>query len=66
MTEPIRILIVDDHPLLQEGIVLVIEHETDMKVVGVAATGRESIDKFEKLRPNLVLMDLRPTRYERY
>ena len=59
MTEPIRILIVDDHPLLQEGIALVVDHEPDMQVVGSAATGRESIVMFEKLRPTLVLMDLR-------
>ncbi len=59
MTEPIRILIVDDHPLLQEGIALVVDHEPDMKVVGAAATGRESIELFERVRPNLVLMDLR-------
>jgi DNA-binding NarL/FixJ family response regulator len=59
MTEPIRILIVDDHPLLQEGIALVVDHEADMEVVGCAATGRESVQMFEKLGPNLVLMDLR-------
>ncbi len=59
MTEPIRILIVDDHPLLQEGIALVVDHEPDMQLVGSAATGRESVEMFEKLRPGLVLMDLR-------
>ncbi|RRA48821.1 response regulator transcription factor [Acidipila sp. EB88] len=59
MNQPIRILIVDDHPLLQEGIVMVVEHEPDMQVVGSAATGRESIALCERLQPNLVLMDLR-------
>ena len=59
MTEPIRMLIVDDHPLLQEGIALVVDHEPDMQVVGSASTGRESIELFQKIRPNLVLMDLR-------
>ena len=59
MTEPIRILIVDDHPLLQEGIALVVDHEPDMQLVGTASTGRESIELFEKMRPSLVLMDLR-------
>ncbi len=59
MTETIRILIVDDHPLLQEGIALVVDYESDMTVVGAAATGRQSIEMFEKVRPSLVLMDLR-------
>ena len=59
MSEPIKILIVDDHPLLQEGISLVVLHEPDMQLVGSAFTGREAIDLFEKVKPNLVLMDLR-------
>ena len=59
MTELIRVFIVDDHPLLQEGIALVIEHEPDMQLVGSAATGRDSIEMFGKLKPSLVLMDLR-------
>ncbi len=59
MIDQLKILVVDDHPLLQEGIALVVQHETDMHVVGYASTGREAIDLFDKLRPNLVLMDLR-------
>ena len=59
MTELIRVLIVDDHPLLQEGIALVVDHEPDMQLVGSAATGRDSIEMFGKLKPSLVLMDLR-------
>ena len=59
MTESIRILIVDDHPLLLEGISLVVDHEADMQLVGSAATGREAVEMYEKLRPGLVLMDLR-------
>ena len=59
MTEPIRVLIVDDHPLLREGIDLVIRNEPDMELVGSASTGRESIDLFETARPHVVLMDLR-------
>lgn len=59
MTESIRILVVDDHPLLQEGIALVVAHEPDMRLVGSAATGHEAVEMYEKLRPGLVLMDLR-------
>lgn len=59
MTELIRIFIVDDHPLLLEGIALVVAHEPDMQLVGSAATGREAVEMYEKLRPGLVLMDLR-------
>ena len=59
MTPPIRVLIADDHPLLREGIGLVIGNESDMVLVGSASTGRESIDLYEALRPHVVLMDLR-------
>lgn len=55
---PIRVLIVDDHPLLREGIVAVIEGETDMVVAGEATNGREAIERFREQRPDVTLMDL--------
>jgi DNA-binding NarL/FixJ family response regulator len=55
---PIRILTVDDHPLLREGIAALITGEPDMTVVGAAATGREAVEQFRAQRPDVTLMDL--------
>jgi DNA-binding NarL/FixJ family response regulator len=57
--EVIRILTVDDHQLLREGIVAVLERQLDMSVVGQAGSGREAIESFRRLRPDVTLMDLR-------
>ena len=55
---PIRVLTVDDHPLLREGIGDLLAEEPDMKVVGEAADGAEAIQQFRRLRPDVTLMDL--------
>jgi DNA-binding NarL/FixJ family response regulator len=55
----IRVLCVDDHPLMRVGIVAVIRHESDMDLAGEASTGREAIQLFQELRPDVTLMDLR-------
>lgn len=57
-SHPIRILTVDDHALLREGIAALLAAERDMSVVGAAATGREAVQQFRLLRPDIVLMDL--------
>ena len=55
---PIKILTVDDHPLLRQGIAGVIQGEKDMLIVGEAANGREAIEMFRSRRPDVTLMDL--------
>src|SRR5260370_39999782 len=55
----IRILTVDDHPLLREGIAAVIEGQPDMTLVAEATNGREAIESFRTYRPDVALMDLR-------
>jgi DNA-binding NarL/FixJ family response regulator len=57
-TTKIRILIVDDHPLLRQGILALIADEQDMSVVAEAADGREAIQQFRAHHPDVTLMDL--------
>ena len=54
----IRMLAVDDHPLLREGIAALIGNQTDMQLVAEASNGREARELFRKHRPDITLMDL--------
>jgi DNA-binding NarL/FixJ family response regulator len=54
----IRVLAVDDHPLLREGISALVSNQSDMELVAEAADGREAIDQFRKYLPDITLMDL--------
>jgi DNA-binding NarL/FixJ family response regulator len=54
----IRILTVDDHPLLRKGIAALVNAEDDMKLVAEASSGEEAIEKFRAHRPDVTLMDI--------
>lgn len=58
----IRVLVADDHPLMREGIAAVIATQDDIELVGEACDGREALDCFRRLRPDVTLMDLQMPR----
>lgn len=58
MTQPLRIAIVDDHPMVAEGIQSILESYDDVDVVGTLNSGREMIDQLDTLAPDVILMDL--------
>jgi signal transduction histidine kinase len=55
---PIKILCVDDHPIVRQGIATLLSVESDMALVAEASTGREAIEQFRAHRPDITLMDL--------
>jgi DNA-binding NarL/FixJ family response regulator len=55
---PIKILIVDDHSVVRQGLRMFLSLDPDLEVVGEASNGSEAIEEVEKLRPDVVLMDL--------
>lgn len=56
---PTRVLIVDDHDLVREGLRFVLENEPELEVVGEAGSGEGAIELLERVQPDLVLMDVR-------
>lgn len=60
MTEsvPIRILVVDDHPVVRQGIAVLVGSQSDMRLAAEASNGREAIQQFRAHRPDVTLMDL--------
>jgi DNA-binding NarL/FixJ family response regulator len=58
MDRAIRIVVVDDHPIVREGLVAVLGTQPDMAVVGAAGTGAEGVEVVNATRPDIVLLDL--------
>jgi len=57
-SEPIRVIVIDDHPIVREGIAALLGRETDLVCVGEGASGDEAIDLFRSLSPDVTLIDL--------
>ncbi len=56
---PIRVLVIDDHPVVREGLRTILELSGECLVVGEAADGRTGIDDYQRLRPDIVIVDIR-------
>ena len=54
----VRVLCVEDHPIVRDGIAFIINRQPDLEVVGAASTGEEAVSLFRALRPDITLMDL--------
>src|SRR5579863_5916139 len=58
-TPTIRVLCVDDHPLVRKGIAAILNNEPDMSLVAEAENGRQAVELFRQHQPDVTLMDLR-------
>jgi DNA-binding NarL/FixJ family response regulator len=58
MTETIRILVADDHPVVRDGLVAILDTQPDFSIVGEAGTGAELVDKARQIEPDIILTDL--------
>jgi len=56
---PIRVLVVDDHPMVRAGLTATIDPEPDMTVIGSASTGKEGLEQYRQHQPDVMLIDLR-------
>lgn len=59
MSDPIRVLCVDNHPLVSKGVAYILANQEDMQFVGEVNNGRDAVEAFLALRPDVTLMDLR-------
>lgn len=64
MSNPIQILVVDDHMVVRRGLISLIESEDELEVIGQAADGLEAVAQAEKLHPDVVLMDVEMPRLD--
>src|ERR1051326_4419412 len=58
MPTTIRILVADDHPIVRDGLIAILNTQPDFEVVGEAATGPKTVERVTLLRPDVVLLDL--------
>lgn len=58
MTKATRVLIVDDHPMVAEGIQSILETYSDIEVIGTLTNGQEAVDQVQSLNPDVILLDL--------
>lgn len=58
MSQPIRILVAEDHTIVREGLVAILERESDLEVIAEARDGQEALEKFRIHRPDVILTDL--------
>ena len=59
MNTPLRLLLVDDHSIVREGLRALLDNEESLQIVGEAADGSEALEVTRQLRPDVVLMDLK-------
>jgi DNA-binding NarL/FixJ family response regulator len=60
----LRVMCVDDHPLVRKGVAAILANEPDMELVAEASDGQEAVEKYRQLHPDVVLMDLRMPRMD--
>ncbi len=64
MTETIRLLIADDHPVVRDGLVAILSTQPDFEVAAVAEDGQEAVELVADLRPDVILLDLEMPRLD--